>query len=164
MAKGKDRAHGILPISLFTPLKSYDKLDSLEQLQTLLAIPKNLKALMTNSPELYLLKNNHVHVLWVLRDHEHFPSPSILMTVHFEAKTNLYFVLCVYKMVTIFLGDGKWSLDWLHLAHKFCNCVILALVHIEVDWWTVEFIIAFRNYKNDRLGHLNYQNDLAQAP
>lgn len=41
----------------------------------------------------------------MLKDDEHFISPAII-NVHFEAKTNLYFVLCVYYMVTIFLGDG----------------------------------------------------------
>lgn len=28
------------------------------------------------------------------------------MSVHFEAKKNLYFVLFVYKIVNIFVGDG----------------------------------------------------------
>lgn len=45
MAKGKEHAYGIFPISLFSPLKSYDKLAALE---LLLAIPKNIEALMTN--------------------------------------------------------------------------------------------------------------------
>lgn len=40
--------HGIFPTSIFGPLKSYNKLAALEQLQTLLVIPKNIKALMTN--------------------------------------------------------------------------------------------------------------------
>lgn len=66
------------------------------------------------------------------RDDEHFPSPAI-MSVHFEAKTNLYFVLCVYKMVTIFLGDGKRSLDWLHFAHNFSNCNCSAWSH-RSEW------------------------------
>lgn len=49
MAKGKERAHGVFLISLFSPLKSYNKLaDALEPLQTPLATPKNIKALMTN--------------------------------------------------------------------------------------------------------------------
>lgn len=76
--------------------------------RTLLAIPKKIKALMTNQVLNFTCQNdNFIHVLRMLRDHEHFPSPAMLMSVHFEAKTNLYFVLCVYKMVTIFLGDGK---------------------------------------------------------
>lgn len=43
----------------------------------------------------------------------------ILMVMHFEAKKSekiLYIVLCVYKMVTIFIGDGRWIDFILHIT------------------------------------------------
>lgn len=48
---------------------------------------------------------------------KNIPSPAILMSVDFKAKTNLYFVFCVYKMVTIFLGMGNGlKIDVLHIS------------------------------------------------
>lgn len=57
-----------------------------------------------------------------------------LMSVHFEAKTNLYFVLCVYKMVTIFLGKGELnSLQEDFILHITFLTIVAAIVCIEVD-------------------------------
>lgn len=122
MAKGKECAHWTFPISLFSLLKNWQISCSWMTANTFSHSKEYWGFNDQLALKFYLSNNNHVHVLEILRDSEHFPSPAILMFVHFEAKTNLYFVLCVYKMVTIFLGDGKWSLDWLHFAHNFCNC------------------------------------------
>lgn len=66
---------------------------------------------MTNSFLILPIKQQwHSRAPNMLRDCEHPPTTTTtLMSVHFEAKTNLYFVLFCLQDGYYFCRDGKWS-------------------------------------------------------
>lgn len=96
-------------------------------------------------------------MLEMLRDDEHFPFPAILMSVHFEAKTNLYFGLCVYKMVTIFVGGWETVFRLTSFCTHFSK-VSLQLIHKLIIAKTFKNIKDYVKMQNT-IWHLNYQQD-----